>query len=213
MWQKPYSKIQSNSCEKPKNKTAGGKLKETVVFSCKRGGMYLTTEIKHLISATDKVQEYDENVKSILAHKIVLAHILAGAVKEFFQMKPEEIIPYIEGEPEIGKISLEPGLTNISSKIHGNNTVDIIPNEGYIYYDIKFYVRYPVKMEGRVREQIKLLLDIEAQKDMYPGYDIVTRGIYYNARQISAQKGTEFEHSDYDSIKKVYWQESAKCQK
>ena len=82
--------------------------------------------------------------------------------------------------------------------------MDVIPNEGYIYYDIKFYVRYPVKVEGRVREQIKLLLDIEAQKDMYPGYDIVTRGIYYNARQISAQKGTEFEHSDYDSIKKVY---------
>ena len=31
MWQRPYSKIQSNSCEKSENKTAGGKLKETVL--------------------------------------------------------------------------------------------------------------------------------------------------------------------------------------
>lgn len=32
----------------------------------------------------------------------------------------------------------------------------------------------------------------------------MTRGIYYAARQISAQKGTEFENSEYDNIKKVY---------
>ena len=48
------------------------------------------------------------------------------------------------------------------------------------------------------------MVDVEAQKDFYPGYDIVTRGVYYAARQISAQKGIEFEHSDYDNIKKVY---------
>lgn len=37
-----------------------------------------------------------------------------------------------------------------------------------------------------------------------PGYDIVTRGIFYAARLISAQSGTEFTHSHYDDIKKVY---------
>lgn len=55
MWRKPYSKIQSNSCEKSKNKTAGGKLKETVVFSCKRGGM-----LKTLLSPDGNVKRRNE---------------------------------------------------------------------------------------------------------------------------------------------------------
>ena len=32
----------------------------------------------------------------------------------------------------------------------------------------------------------------------------MTRGIFYDARMISAQLGTEFEHSKYDDMKKVY---------
>ena len=133
--------------------------------------MYLTTEIKHLISATDKVQEYDENVKSILAHKIVLAHILAGTVEEFRKMKPEEIVPYIEGEPEIGSVPVEAGLTNSISKIKGNNTEDSVVNEGVITFDVRFYVKFPAKRNGKkrqpekVREYVKLLIDVEAQKD------------------------------------------------
>lgn len=166
--------------------------------------MYLDTELNKAIKAAGQLREYDESIKTLLSQKMILAYILAGAVKEFFSMKPEEIIPYIEGEPEVGTVFAEPGLTNISSKIHGSNTVDTVPNEGYIIYDIKFYVHYPAKAEGKEGEWIKLLMDVEAQKDLYPGYDIVTRGVYYNARQISAQKGTEFENSDYDSIKKVY---------
>ena len=44
----------------------------------------------------------------------------------------------------------------------------------------------------------------EAQKSYYPGYDIVTRGVFYCARMLSAQLDTEFSSSDYDNIKKVY---------
>ena len=32
----------------------------------------------------------------------------------------------------------------------------------------------------------------------------MTRGVYYGARMISAQKGVEFTNSNYDSVKKVY---------
>ena len=121
--------------------------------------------------------------------------------------KPEDIIPYIEGEPQIASVSVEPGLTNTVSKIQGNNTEDTVPGEGIITYDIKFYVRYPVEqnqLQKGEKSLIKLLIDIEAQKDFYPGYDLVTRGIYYAARQISSQKGVEFENSEYNDIKKVY---------
>lgn len=162
-------------------------------------------QLSKALWATEKIQEYDNNIKFILSQKIILAHILAGTVKEFSGMKPEQIVPYIEGEPQIGNIPVEAGLTNTYSKIHGSNTVDVVPAEGSVTYDVKFYVRYPVKQEnGREKKLIKLLIDIEAQKDFYPGYDLVTRGIYYAARQISAQKGTEFEKSNYNEIKKVY---------
>jgi len=43
------------------------------------------------------------------------------------------------------------------------------------------------------------------RKNKYnPGYQLVTRGIYYDARLISAQHGTEFTGKDYSKIKKVY---------
>lgn len=54
-------------------------------------GIYLTTELKKMIFVTEKVREYDEDVKNILAHKIVLAHILAGTVDEFKGMEPEYV--------------------------------------------------------------------------------------------------------------------------
>jgi hypothetical protein len=48
------------------------------------------------------------------------------------------------------------------------------------------------------------LVPMKAQKDFYPGYDLVTRGIYYGARLLSSQKEREFSGEDFDEIKKVY---------
>ncbi|MDY2818937.1 MAG: hypothetical protein SOT36_01915 [Hominisplanchenecus sp.] len=76
---------------------------------------------------------------------------------------------------------------------------DKVPGEGAVYYDIRFYALAPART-GRIR----LILNVEAQKSFRPGYEIVTRGIFYGARMISAQLGTEFEHSKYDDIRKVY---------
>lgn len=160
----------------------------------------METELSKALQATESIQEYDANIKYILSQKIILAHILAGRVQEFKGMTPKQIIPYIEGEPQIDSVPVELGLTNKSARISGSNTEDIIPGEGSITYDVKFYVRYPEEK----KEFIKLLIDIEAQKDFYPGYDLVTRGIYYAARQISSQKGVEFVKSEYNDIKKVY---------
>lgn len=164
----------------------------------------MTTKLKSTISAAETVQEYDQNVKDILAHKIVLAHILAGTVKEFQGMEPEEIVPFIEGEPEIGTVPVEPGLTNNPSKIQGSNIEDSVVNEGVVTFDVRFYVKFPKNESDRTGKYAKLLIDVEAQKDFYPGYDLVVRGIYYAARQLSSQKGVEFEKSDYNKIKKVY---------
>ena len=72
----------------------------------------MNTEITNAVSAAgDKVQ-YDTRVKRILAQKNILAHILVKTVDEFKEMKPEDAVKYIEGEPKIGIVPVEPGLTN-----------------------------------------------------------------------------------------------------
>lgn len=139
----------------------------------------------------------------MLAHRIVLAHILVNVVSEFKGLRPEDVIPLIENEPEISTISVNPGETNTKKNlmpvITGNNTESKISNEGTITYDIRFYVWLPNR-----QEKVKILVDVEAQKNSNPGYDISARGIFYGARMISSQLGTEFEIPHYNEIKKVY---------
>lgn len=142
--------------------------------------------------------QYDANAKALLGEKIILAHILAGCVEEFSNMDPQVILEYIEGEPEISAVPVEPGMSN-SPHIRGTSTEDKVPYEGTVYYDIRFYVKNPQR-----DERVRILIGIEAQKSFYPGYDLVTRGIYYSARMISSQMGIEFTGEDYDQIKKVY---------
>ena len=98
---------------------------------------------------------------------------------------------FIESE-----VYVHPGKTNES--IIGRDTQDKVPGEGEVRFDILFHAIAP---SGA---RVKLILNIEAQKNFYPGYDLVTRGVYYGARLISSQKDREFTDSNYDDIKKVY---------
>lgn len=127
-----------------------------------------------------------------------MAHILVQAVSEFEYMTPKEAAALIKGKPEVSSIPVNPGETNMSH-IKGVDTNDTVPHEGTVTFDIWFDVNYP-----KGKETIKLLIGIEAQKKYNPGYDIVTRGIFYGARMISSQLETEFHNSDYDNVKKVY---------
>ena len=54
------------------------------------------------------------------------------------------------------------------------------------------------------KEPIQLIINVEAQNDFSPGYPLIKRALYYCARMISAQYGTEFDKMDYGKIKKVY---------
>ena len=69
-------------------------------------------ELKIAVSASGKEAQYDEHAKNIAGQKFIIANILAKSVEAFRGMKPKDIIPYIEGEPYINKVPVEPGLTN-----------------------------------------------------------------------------------------------------
>lgn len=148
---------------------------------------------------------YDANVKRLLSNKELLAFILSGTVRELKGFGTKEIIAMIHGEPEVGSVPVGEGLTN-APRICGVQTEDSVPYEGVVTYDVKFSLSIPVdeNIEDREMHPIRILINVEAQKDFYPGYDLVTRGIYYAARQISSQKDREFTASEYDKIKKVY---------
>ena len=152
---------------------------------------------RNLDLAQAKIQ-YDEQCKKVLGDKNVLSWILQRTVREYAGMNREEIMKCIEGEPEIGSRRVNPGETN-ASQITGMANEDKVNEEGTNFYDIRFFAWIP-----KSREKIRLIINVEAQKKYHTGYSLTTRGVFYGARMISAQLGTEFEIPEYDKIKKVY---------
>lgn len=68
---------------------------------------------------------------------------------------------------------------------------------------MKNYIRFTAYIK---KAEIKILINIEAQKSSDHsklGYHLENRIVFYLARMISAQKQTEFFHSDFDNLKKV----------
>ena len=161
-----------------------------------------TTEIANAVNAAGDKAQYDDCVKRILAQKNILAHILVKTVDEFQGMKPEDVVPYIEGEPRI-KVPAEPGLTNVSKTdatgqhIVGMNTENSEINEGLIRFDVLFYVR----MKNGLSQ---IIINIEAQRNEPSEYKILNRAIFYASRLISSQKERDFVNTNYDDIKRVF---------
>ena len=162
----------------------------------------MNTEMKNTILTTDKSAQYDESAKRLLGQKSILAHILVKTVDEFAGMDPKDVVSYIEGEPFINTVPVEPGLTNAvmkssGSQVAGFNSENMELHEGMIRFDIIFYVR----MKDGVSQ---IIINVEAQKDEPNGYDILNRAIFYVSRMISSQKERDFSNSNYNDIKRVY---------
>lgn len=80
----------------------------------------MDAELKNVIKVTGNEARYDEYAKRLLSEKIVLAYILVKVVDEFRGMKPQDVVPYIEGEVVIGKVPIDPGFTNARIEIQEN---------------------------------------------------------------------------------------------
>ena len=106
---------------------------------------------------------------------------------------------YIEEKPQVTEIPVAPDERQNTSVIQGTGVEDTTITEGTVTFDIRFHAAVPVS-----REQIGLMINIEAQNQFYPGYPLTKRGIYYCCRMISSQYGTVFTGSHYEKLKKVY---------
>ena len=174
-----------------------------VYVQYKRRDADLNTEIANAVNAAGDKAQYDTRVKRLLAQKSILAHILVKTVDEFKGMKPEDVVKYIEGEPSISVVPVEPGLANMEKtdaagqRIVGLNTENAEINEGLVRFDIIFYVR----MKNGLSQ---IIVNIEAQKDEPTEYKILNRAIFYVSRLISSQKERDFVNTNYDDIKQVF---------
>ena len=163
----------------------------------------MNTEMTNSTKAAEDKAQYDTSAKRLLSQKSILAHILVHTIDDFKGMKPEEAEKFIEGDPLIGIVPVEPGLTNTEEtdengqRIVGLNTESAEINEGMIRYDISFYVR--------MRDGLsQMIVNVEAQKDEPTRYDILNRAIFYACRLISSQKERDFVNTNYNDIKQVF---------
>lgn len=161
------------------------------------------TETGKVISSVENLNiKLDRQIKKVLACKPILAAILAEVVDECKGMSREEVEACIEGEVVVERVIIDPGFAG-TEIITGDATDDAVIGEGLVKYDIRTHLMLPKDTP------IKILVDVEAQKDDNPGYDIPVRSLFYCARMISSQLGTEFSNSSsdrvkYGNIKKVY---------
>ena len=169
----------------------------------------MNTEIANAVNAAGDKAQYDTRVKRLLAQKSILAHILVKTVVELKGMKPEDVVTYIEGEPSISVVPVEPGLANMEKtdatgqRIVGLNTENAEINEGLVRFDIIFYVRMP-SVDDTKNGLSQIIVNIEAQKDEPTEYKILNRAIFYVSRLISSQKERDFVNTNYDDIKQVF---------
>ena len=160
----------------------------------------MDAEIKNAVSATGIDAQYDEKAKRLLGNKIILAHILVKTIDEFKEMDPKDVASYIEGEPFISLVPVEPGLTNAEKdgqRIVGLNTENAEINEGLIRFDIIFYVR----MKDGISQ---VIVNLEAQKDEPASYHILNRAVFYVSRLVSSQKKRDFVKTNYNDIRHVF---------
>lgn len=130
--------------------------------------------------------QYDTYCKRILANKIILAWILKYVAEEFADMDISKIKECIGPDVQISEVNVLPGRTNMPEveRIIGESAEDSVPGEGELYYDIRFSVYY-----AQQKQRIKLIINVEAQKEFYPGYSIITRGIFTGRVCFPRRKG------------------------
>lgn len=79
--------------------------------------------------------------------------------------------------------------------IQGFNTEDISLKEGEVSFDVMVTCNL----------SNKLYIEVEGQKGTdYLEYPLTNRATYYLGRLISRQKMIEFQHSDYQNLRKSY---------
>lgn len=158
--------------------------------------MVQKTMLAERIDAAGANAGLDAACKRVVANKLILAWIMKHTMREYRDYDVGIIAErFIEGDPIVSGAAVHQDEMYIRGETAWDNTI----TEGTVVYDIRFRAIVP-----HGRGHASLIINVEAQKDFYPGYPLIKWGIYYCCRMISGQYGTEFTDSHYENIHKVY---------
>lgn len=155
----------------------------------------MKTALAMAIDVSAGQEKYDAACKRALSFKAILANIMRGCLDEYRDSGLDEVMACIEGEPQVGERPLMP---DGGPAIRGLDTADKTLHEGSVYFDILFEALVPGK-----DERLGLIVNVEAQNDFHPGYPLVSRGVFYCARLLSAQGSREAAGAHYERLRKV----------
>ena len=103
--------------------------------------MQRKTHIANVLERNNYKDRYDTQAKQILSDKTILSWILKYTTSEFKDYSIELIRTCIEDKPEVCTHRGFPSLA--LDAITGLDTVDKVPGEGEITYDVRFTVLTP----------------------------------------------------------------------
>lgn len=117
-------------------------------------------------SGADRRSLLDAECKAFLADKQILAWILRDCTPEFREYSIPGIMSCMEGEPEIGTVTVDQALTGMymAEKIAGMADEDTSGYEGTVRYEIRLKAR--AKHED---EETEPIINVEAQNNFKPG--------------------------------------------
>lgn len=139
----------------------------------------------------EEIRNYDAFCKKLLANKYIIAYILKGFLKEYERYSIDEIITCIDNKIQIGEEEV------YLNEIHTLNSEDTTLYEGKVTYDVLFHSKNP-----NSEDSVDLFINVEAQKDYYPGYSLKNRALVYASRMVSRQYPL-YKNSNYDKLRKV----------
>ena len=168
--------------------------------------MVRQTGISNTLDVAADKAKYDNCAKKLLAYKAIDAWILKCCTREFADYSIDYICEHcLSGSVEVAEHAVHQDHLNCNAKINGDNQIIKMNSESTaikeqtVYFDVRFQATLPGE-----KEPITLIINLEIQNQDKPGYALVRRGLYYCARMISEQYGTEFVDEHYEEIQKVY---------
>ncbi len=128
----------------------------------------------------------DSTFKYFVHKRYVLSRLLKDNLDELKDMSLDEIDKCLD-------------LGEDGDTVIGRETEYVSADEQKVILDSVFDIRVP----GSGKE-ISVIVGVEGQNDPNPGYPLGKRAEYYLARMVSAQKGREFDGTNYSNLRKTY---------
>ena len=158
--------------------------------------MERSTEIGRAVGQA--MGDYDAECKLLLSEKQVLARIMHEWLTEFFELDVSRIErECFEGEPRVGSdpVDRDASLGRVQALAEEDATL----SEGTATFDVRFEARVP----GTEGQLVHIEVDVEAQRDFYPGYPITRRGMFYVGRLLSMQGEHVIPKAHYERVRKA----------